>query len=288
MKVNKETRKQNIIKGVNKESFYSILYLLKSFVFKQPKFYILSIVFSLMFFIPFIFFRVALDNYDVLEISNMYTYYFISLIMIPVVILCLFIISNSLSKISSTTLIKRIGSTRLNEKGYISIVSVIYTMFAFSIFFITYIFWVIIFKMLGASNSAIFSGNIVTIIYILLFILLMVSTGVLIGTSGIGQSSKTTISFFLFITFFIFSDLFLVKNNIWTSVYMPTFIRYLYIFIVFSNPWIIPTLFIKGFFYDGLTFIGPIFIILGFLFVVSGTVTITLFSMANMSFTKNN
>lgn len=286
---NKKTiTKQNVLKGINKESFTSILFLLKLFTFKQAKFYVLSVIISLIFFIPFVIFSTQIKQFGFYDNSHTFSFFFISLIMTPVVIMCLFVVSDSLSKISSTTLIKRIGSTRLNEKGYITIVSIIFSVFAFAIFFITYIFWIIVFEIAGAPSSSIFDGNIVTVIYILLFILLMVSTGVFIGTMNMGQVAKGIMSFFLFTIFFLFSGLFAIKSNIWTSIYMPSFVRYLYVFIVFSNPWIIPTLFIKGFFYGGLSFIGPIFVFLGFLFVISGSVTITLFSMANMSFTKIN
>lgn len=289
-KETKIIKKQNIFKGVNKESSNSILYLLKTFTFKQAKFYVLSIIFTLMFFMPFIVIVATMNDRtsSVIEKSYIYSYFFISLIMVPVIVLSLFSISDSLSKISSTTLIKRIGSTRLNEKGYVLIVLSIYYSFAFITFFSTYIFWMVIFLILGAPAKSIFSGNIVTIIYVLLFIMLMVSTGVFIGVQGIGQTTKGIISVSLFVMLFIFSSLFIVKNDIWTLTFMPSFIRYLYIIIVFSNPWIIPTIFIKGFFYNGLSFVGPWYVFIGFVFVILGNISMVSLSMATMSFTKIN
>ncbi len=169
----------------------------------------------------------------------------------PVFFLTMFSIPSTISQMHSTTLIKRIGSTRLNEKGYMLSVWIIFFIRALIYFAISLLFWTAIYSLIAKYQimmlqvtddkiSTITSKMILSlflensfsfITFSIIYIMFLVSLGILLGMIPIGQISKGILSLILFISIIIFGNILTPLSLILNEV-----IPVLSIFITILNP----------------------------------------------------
>lgn len=151
--------------------------------------------------------------------------------LIPLLFIALFSIPGTLNSIHKTTLIKRIGSTRLTEHSFILLITIWYTLI--SLAFLTSIFFgvVIIGKILSPPELSMLENTLKTYLFSIFLVILMVTMGVLLGTLPISQILVTTISVLLFIVSVAVGG-FLISVTNFLGIAYPTIVR----LIALANP----------------------------------------------------
>ncbi len=209
----------NIFKGINLKTLSAISSLINSYSKKK------KLLFSFMIIFLIIMFAGTMYELDLYEMqARIIKMCFIGLVFIPVIFLCLFSIPSTISQMHSTTLIKRIGSTRLNERGYILTIWIIFFIRAIIYFLISLVFWTIVisstpkfwtgveFEELHLTSRIIFSilieNSFTFITFSIIYIMFLTSFGILLGMIPIGQISKGILSLFLFASILIFGNIF--------------------------------------------------------------------------------
>ncbi len=211
--------KTTLLKGFNFKSISGISYLLWTTVKKQWPFFLFIIIGSISNI------TTALTTSWDSTINTLFSFSTI----VGVLFLTLFSIPMTLSNIHSTTMIKRIGSTRLNERSYILVVFLAYLLIALIYFYINVLIWWIV--MLSAGKASLINTSVIYLVYSLFTIILMISVAIFLGTLPIGKVVQVIISFILAIYFMIFSGL-IAPLSITLSVVAPI----LNIVMVLLNP----------------------------------------------------
>lgn len=213
--------KKNFIKGFNRASFSSILFLLLTYLRKQKVLIGLSFLVLLGSIITFTIFGVI----DGDAVNGTWEYNQAILIatltfsigsFAPICLIAFFSIPGILASVQNSTMIKRIGSTRVTEKSYVLIVWVVYYL-ALSLIYLSasiifMILQAILFKDLNIGNS------IATIFYMLLVIALLTSISTLIGTSPINRAWKIALQLILFAYIFVYGGIINDLTNILISL----------------------------------------------------------------------
>ncbi len=245
MKENIKT-KSGIFKGVNLKTLSAISFLINSYSVRKSILLLVMIIITLPFFLASIQWVWRSD-----VSSHIIKMFFMGIVFMPVFFLTMFSIPSTISQMHSTTLIKRIGSTRLNEKGYMLSVWIVFFIRALIYFAISLLFWTAIYSLIVKYQimmaqvtddriSTITSKMILSlflensfsfITFSIIYIMFLVSLGILLGMIPIGQISKGILSLILFISIIIF-------GNILTplSLTLNELIPVLSIFITILNP----------------------------------------------------
>ncbi len=283
--------KLKIFKGVNSKSLSAISSLIHSYSKKKKILFAIMILFSLSIFsmsMPFIPLSYAQPNITKI--------FFIGLVFTPVIFLCIFSIPSIISQMHSNTLIKRIGSTRLNERGYILTIWIVFFIRALIYFLISLVLWTIAFSLvgklpteLGNELSQITAGIIISMIlnhsfafitFSLIYIMFLVSFGILLGMIPIGQISKGILSLLIFISIILFGNIFVPLGLLFDEI-MPV------VSIVFTilNPVTLLSVILEGL-YNGSFTIG--YSILYYIISISLTISTFLLAASLISFNKVN
>lgn len=133
--------------------------------------------------------------------------------LMPLAYICLFSIPGNLNALHKTTLIKRIGATRLTEQSFITIVTIWYFIISLVVVSIIFFGLAISVSLVDATGLGLLNNLFKAYIFTLFVTLLMVSVGVLFGTLNISQVLITIISVFLFVFSLLFGGFLLPITN---------------------------------------------------------------------------
>lgn len=208
---------KSFIKGLNRASFSSILFLLLTYLRKQKVLLVLSFLILLGCIITFIIFGV-IDGDAAVGTWDYNTGLFVSSLTFsigsfaPICLIAFFSIPGILSSVQNSTMIKRIGSTRVTEKSYVLIVWIVYFLTLSFIYLFTSIIFMILQAILFKGSNI--GGSIATIFYMLLVIALLTSISTLVGTSPINRAWKISLQLFLFVYVFVYGGIISNLTNI--------------------------------------------------------------------------
>lgn len=192
----------SFIKGFNFRSITGIFYLLLTYMKKQWLFFTIILIstFSYVFAVPSI---INSGYMDFEEKSNSINL-FISLgTIMGIIFITLFTAPIALTNINSSTMIKRIGATRLNERGYVLIVYLFYSIIALLYFWISLLIWEIVLLIVGGAQYV--NISFMYFFYSIFVILMFTSIAIFIGTLPFGKVLQIILSMILFAYFMIFS-----------------------------------------------------------------------------------
>lgn len=145
--------------------------------------------------------------------------------LLPLSFITLFSIPSTLNAMHKTTLIKRIGATRLTEESFIMLVSIWYTIISLAVVTILFFGMITISRMFGTSDMQLLDNMFKAYIISIFVVLLMVNMGVLLGTMPISQILVISISIVLFILSVLFGGFLMPVTNGF-AVWIPTFTRW--------------------------------------------------------------
>ncbi len=115
--------------------------------------------------------------------------------MLPLSMITIFSIPSIMNSIHKSTMIKRIGATKISEQAFVLMTWVIF--FAFAVLFTTIVYFGLLTMFFIFFGGGVVDSWLVIYLYTLLTIVLYVSLGVLLGTLSIGSVSSTLLSVFV-------------------------------------------------------------------------------------------
>ncbi len=186
--------------GLTKQSAFGLISLLNKYTKKQKGLWITLGIFWAVALIASLS-VLSNDWSSPLEILFMSKMIIIIGATIPILIITTFSVPSTLNSIHKSTMIKRIGATRLTEQSFVMVTWTYYFMLAIIVYVSCYMGFSII---LGVFDV----GNLITsLLYSIVLISMLTSMGVLLGTLPIGTAASTTISIVLFIVSLLFGGL---------------------------------------------------------------------------------
>lgn len=133
--------------------------------------------------------------------------------LIPLLFVTLFSIPSTLNSIHKTTLIKRIGSTRLTEESFILIITIWYTIISVAILSSLFFGIIIISRVQAPPELELLRNIFKAYIFALFLTILLVTMGVMLGNMPVSQILVTVLTTVLFIASLLFGGFILPLTN---------------------------------------------------------------------------
>ncbi len=212
-------------KGLSKQSASGLVSLLNDYTRKQIGLWITLSIFWLMALFFAISLRISMHLYSAIEIKLIFNSIILIGAIVPAIIIATFSIPATLNTIHKSTMIKRIGATRLTEKSFILITWLFY----FVLTIITYSVSFLVFSLIMGQLNI--SEMIISYIYAIIVISMLVSMGTLLGALPIGTVASISISMILFIFSLVFGGIIP-----WLTQILVKIIPGVTVFFIFINP----------------------------------------------------
>lgn len=195
--------------GIDKSTFKGIGYLLYTSIKKQLALWIFIALISIaMFYGIFSVIGGMKKGWNsAYETSLLVKTIAMLLTLMPIFLISVFSIPSTLNSLQRSTLIKRIGSTRLNEQGFIVIVWVWYFIISMTVMTAIFILMVMFVALIDTSNAGLISNWLWTYIFSIFVVMMFVSAGVLLGVLPVSQGFVIAISVVLFIFSILFGGI---------------------------------------------------------------------------------
>ncbi len=207
---------KSFTKGFDKSTFKGVGYLIWTSMKKQIALWVFVGLFIAAAFIgEFFVFLNANHNsyYEPAEVRFAVRSIIIAGTLLPLLLIGLFSIPNTIKSLQKTTLIKRIGSTRLTEESFVLILFIWYLLLSFIV--VTSTIGILSFMALVMQRPTTNSlhGIFPAYLFLMLVLLMFVSVGLLFGSSSISHGLVIGLTVLLFVVSILFGGFLAPMTN---------------------------------------------------------------------------